>query len=40
MVAISVNKLVESFENPTIPPIDGEPMYDTMHVLHELLNLN
>ena len=40
MAATSVNKLVESFENPTIPPIEGEPTYATIHAMHELLNSN
>ena len=33
----SVNKLVESFESPNIPPINGEPMYTMLHAMHELL---
>ena len=40
MVAPSVDNLVESFENPSIPPINGEPTYATLHAMHELLNLN
>ena len=40
MAAPSVDKLVKSFENPNIPPIDGEPMYATLHAMHELLNSN
>ena len=40
MAAPSVDKLVESFENPNIPPIDGEPTYATLHEIHELLNSN
>ena len=40
MAATSVNNLVESFKNPTIPPIDGKTTYATIHALHELLNLN
>ena len=36
----SVNKLIESFENPNIPAIDGEPTYAMLHEMHELLNLN
>ena len=40
MAAPSVDKLVESFENPSIPLIDGEPTDATLHVIHDLLNLN
>ena len=40
MAAPSVNKLVERFENPSIPPINGEPMYATLHAMHDLLNSN
>ena len=40
MVASSVDKLVKSFENPNIPPIDGEPTYATLHAMHELMNSN
>ena len=40
MAAPTVNKLVESFENPSIPLIDGEPTYATLHAMHELLNSN
>ena len=40
MAAPSIDKLVESFENPSISPIDGEPTYATLHAMHELLNLN
>ena len=38
MAAPSVDKLVKSFKNPSIPPIDGEPTYATLHAMHELLN--
>ena len=40
MAASSVDKLVESLENPNIPPIDGEPTYATLHAMQELLNSN
>ena len=40
MASPSINKLVESFENPSIPLIDGEPTYTTLHAMHELLNSN
>ena len=40
MAATSVDKLVESFKNPTIPLIDGKPTYATIHSLHKLLNSN
>ena len=40
MAAPSVDKLVESFKNPNIPPIDEELTYTTLHVMHELLNSN
>ena len=40
MEAPSVDKLVESFEKPSIPPIDGEPTYATLHAMHKLLNFN
>ena len=40
MAAPYVDKLVESVENPSIPPIDGEPTYATFHAIQELLNLN
>ena len=40
MTAISVDNLVKSFEKPKIPPIDGKPMFTTIHSLYELLNSN
>ena len=40
MAASSVNKLIESFENPSIPLIDKEMMYAMLHAMHELLNSN
>ena len=40
MAAPSVDKLVKSFENPNIAPINGETTYATLHAMHELLNLN
>ena len=40
MATPSVDKLVKSFENPNIPPIDGEPTYATLCAMHELLNSN
>ena len=40
MAAPSVNKLVESFENPHIPQIDGGMTYVTLHGMHKLLNFN
>ena len=40
MAAPSVDKLVESFKNPRIPPIDGKPTYAMLHTMHELLDLN
>ena len=40
MVATSVNKLVESFKNPTIPPINAKSMYAMIHAMHNLLNSN
>ena len=40
MAAPSVNNIVESFENPTIPPIDGKLTYATFHDMHKLLNSN
>ena len=40
MASPSVDKLVESFENPSIPPINCEPTYTTLHAMHELLNSN
>ena len=40
VAAPSVNKLVESFENPSIPLIDWEPTYVTLHAMHKLLKLN
>ena len=40
MAAPTVKKLVDSFENPHIPQIDGEPTYTTMHGMHKLLNSN
>ena len=36
----SVDKLVESFETPSIPPFDREPTYATLHAMHGLLNSN
>ena len=40
MVAPTVKKIVESFDNLHIPPIDGEPTYATLHGMRELLNSN
>ena len=40
MAAPSVNKLVESFKNPTIPPINGKPTYATIRAMYNLLNSN
>ena len=40
MAATSVDKIVKFFENPAIPPIDGEPTYTATHAIHELLNSN
>ena len=40
MAAPSVNKLVESFENPSIPPINGDPTYTTLHAMHQHLKSN
>ena len=40
MAAPSIDKLLESFENPSIPPIDGKPTYVTLHAMHEILNSN
>ena len=36
----SVEKIVESFKNPSIPPIDGETTYTTLHAMYDLLNSN
>ena len=38
MAPPSINKLVESFEKPNIPPIDGETTYATLHAMRDLLN--
>ena len=38
MSATPTDKLVESFENPTIPTIDGELTYATIHSLNNILN--
>ena len=38
MVAPSADKLMETFRNPYIPPIDGEPTYAMLHAMHKLLN--
>ena len=40
MAAPTVDKLVESFENPDIPLINGDPTYVTLHGMYELLNSN
>ena len=40
MALPSVKKLVESFKNPSIPPIYGEPIYATLHAMHKLLISN
>ena len=40
MAAPSVDKLVESFENPNILPINGDPTYVTLQDMQELLNSN
>ena len=40
MAAPTVNKLVKSFKNPHIPPIDGDPTYTTLQGMHKLLNSN
>ena len=38
MASPAVDKLVESFETPSMPSIDGKPTYATLHALHEVLN--
>ena len=40
MSAPSIDNLVDRFENPSIPPIDGKPTYATLHAMHKLLNSN
>ena len=40
MAAPTVKKLVDSFENLHIPPINGESTYATLHRMHKLLNSN
>ena len=40
MGAPTVNKLVKSFKNLHILPIDGELTYATLHGMHELLDSN
>ena len=40
MASPTLSKLVESFKNTHIPPIDGKPTYATLHGIHELLNSN
>ena len=40
MAAPSVDKLIESFENLSIPSIDGDPTYTTLHAIHKLLKSN
>ena len=40
MAAPTINKLVEIFENPQIPLIDGDPTYVTLQGMHELLTSN
>ena len=40
MSAPSVDNLVDRFENPSIPPIDGKQTYAMLHAMHELLNSN
>ena len=40
MAAPSVDKLVESFENPNIPLINREPTYATLQAMHDILNTN
>ena len=36
-MAAPSDNLVESFEDPSIPPIDGDPTYATLHAMPELL---
>ena len=38
--APSVNKIMESLENPSIPMIDREPTYATLHAMQDILNSN
>ena len=40
ITALSVDKLVESFKNPSIPPTNRETTYATLHAMHEILNSN
>ena len=40
MLSTSVDKLVDSFKNPTIPPINDELTSVTIHAIHKLLNSN
>ena len=36
----SIDKIIDSFPNPTIPPIVGQPGYDTIADIHLKLNAN
>ena len=40
MAAPSIDKIVEIFENPSIPPIDSKLTYTMHHSKHDLLNSN
>ena len=40
MVTPSVDKLVEIFENPRVPPTDGKPTYSMLHIMYKLINSN
>ena len=40
MAATSVDKLINRFEIPTIPPIDGELTYLMICAMHKLINSN
>ena len=35
MVTPSVDKLVEIFENPRVPPTDGKPTYSMLHIMYK-----
>ena len=36
----SIDKIMDSFPNPTISPIVGQPGYDTIAEMHLMLNAN
>eukprot|EP00957_Ditylum_brightwellii_P195338 14883266-Ditylum_brightwellii.AAC.1 len=38
--APSVEEIVNDFPQPTVPNVSGEPIYETIHIIHKILQEN